>query len=131
MGLLFFLLQWMEYKFMVRDLSTELLIGILAIVFLILGVTLGIGFRGKKTVLKTPSSFSPTEKAAVLAHYNISDREYEVLELMAKGCSNQEIGTQLFISVSTVKSHSSKLYEKLDVSRRTQAVQKARELQIL
>ncbi|HNC12260.1 MAG TPA: LuxR C-terminal-related transcriptional regulator, partial [Cyclobacteriaceae bacterium] len=56
---------------------------------------------------------------------------YEVLELMAKGFSNQEIADKLFVSLNTVKTHSSNLFLKLEVSRRTQAVQKAKELQLL
>ncbi|MBL7956599.1 MAG: winged helix-turn-helix transcriptional regulator, partial [Flavobacteriales bacterium] len=66
-----------------------------------------------------------------IAELGISARELEVLELMAKGCSNQEIADRLFISLPTVKSHSSSLFAKLDVRRRTQAVHKAKELGVL
>ena len=61
----------------------------------------------------------------------ISRREYEVLELMAKGFSNQEIADRLFVSLNTIKTQSSNLFLKLDVNRRTQAVQKAKELQLI
>jgi len=131
MGALFFFLQWMEYKFMLRELSTEVLIGLLALIFIILGIVLGRTLRPKSKPSIAVDSISPELKKEHLKKLQISDREYEVLELMAKGLSNQEIGEQLFISISTVKTHSSKLYEKLDANRRTQAVQKARELQIL
>jgi len=131
MGLLFFFLQWIEYKFMLRDLSTEVMIGLLALIFVGLGITLGLGFRSKTKLLTSTSPLSSEEQKETRKKFQISDREFEVLELMAKGLSNQEIGDELFISISTVKTHSSKLYEKLDVSRRTQAVQKARELQLL
>jgi len=131
MGALFFFLQWMEYKFMLRELSTEVLIGLLALIFIILGIVLGRTLRPKSKPSIATDTISPELKKEHLKKLQISDREYEVLELMAKGLSNQEIGEQLFISISTVKTHSSKLYEKLDANRRTQAVQKARELQIL
>ena len=61
----------------------------------------------------------------------ISPREYDVLELMSDGLSNQEIADKLFISLNTVKTHSTNLYVKLDVKRRTQAVQRAKELQLI
>lgn len=62
---------------------------------------------------------------------NISKREYEILELMSKGLSNQEIADQLFVSVNTVKTHTSNLFSKLDVKRRTQAVMKAKEIGLI
>ena len=68
---------------------------------------------------------------AELARLDISKRELEVLELMAQGLSNQEIANKLFVSLNTIKTHSSNLFLKLDVNRRTQAVQKARELRII
>ncbi len=63
-----------------------------------------------------------------LERLGISKREREVLELMAKGFSNQEIADRLFVSLNTIKTHSSNLFLKLEVSRRTQAIQKAKEL---
>lgn len=61
----------------------------------------------------------------------LSSREMEVLQLMAQGLSNQEIADKLFLSVPTVKTHSSNLFFKLDVKRRTQAIEKARQLKII
>jgi ATP/maltotriose-dependent transcriptional regulator MalT len=61
----------------------------------------------------------------------ISKREHEVLELMAKGLSNQEIADNLFVSLNTIKTHSSNLFIKLQVGRRTQAVQKGKELGLI
>ncbi|MNY37884.1 Transcriptional regulatory protein LiaR [compost metagenome] len=66
-----------------------------------------------------------------LEKLNLSKREMEVLELIAQGCSNQEIASQLFVSLPTIKTHSSKLFEKLDVNRRTQAVEKAKRLRLI
>jgi ATP/maltotriose-dependent transcriptional regulator MalT len=61
----------------------------------------------------------------------LSNREIEVLQLMAAGLSNQEIANQLYVSLNTVKTHSAKLFEKMDVKRRTQAIEKAKRLQII
>ena len=66
-----------------------------------------------------------------LFNRKISKRELEVLTLMAKGLSNQEIATSLFVSLNTVKTHSAKLFEKLEVKRRTQAIETAKKLQLL
>ena len=68
---------------------------------------------------------------ARLEKHNISKREYEVLELIARGLSNQEIADKLFLSLNTVKTHSQSLFVKLDVKRRTQAVQRAKELLLI
>jgi ATP/maltotriose-dependent transcriptional regulator MalT len=68
---------------------------------------------------------------ALLAQTGISKREYEVLELMAQGLSNQEIAEKLFVSLNTVKTHTSNLFVKLDAKRRTQAIQKAKELGLI
>ena len=69
------------------------------------------------------------EKA--LSDWNITPREYEVLQLIAQGLSNQEIAERLFLSLNTVKTHTSNVFSKLDVQRRTQAIQKAKELGLL
>ena len=61
----------------------------------------------------------------------ISERELEVLELVAQGLSNKQISDKLFVSVNTTKTHLSHLYEKLDVKRRTQAVEKAKSLKLI
>ena len=127
LGVLFVILQLVEYKYVVRDISTSLLIGILAVIFLGLGIWLGLTL-GKN---KKSESADPNMIKVRLEQLNISPREYDVLGLMAKGCSNQEIANQLFISLSTVKTHTSNLYAKLDVKRRTQAIQKAQDLKLL
>lgn len=62
---------------------------------------------------------------------DLSEREIEILQLIDRGLSNAEIAETLHISVSTVKSHNQNLFQKLDASRRTQAVQRAREVGIL
>ncbi len=123
---LVFLLEYFEYRFLVRDLSTEFYILIIAVLFTGLGLWLGQKLTGPKTV---PVSFQKNEKA--LDYLGISERELEVLILVSEGLSNQEIAGRLFVSINTVKTHLSKLYEKLEVKRRTQAVEKAKSLKLI
>jgi NarL family two-component system response regulator LiaR len=75
------------------------------------------------------SDFSPNQHE--LTRLNLSRRELEVLELMAEGLSNQEISTRLFVSLNTIKTHSSNLFDKMEVKRRTQAVEMAKRLCII
>ena len=118
-------LQWLEYRYAVRALSTEVYIGAVAVGFTALGLWAGyrLTSRGPKT------AFEKNDRA--IAALGISGRELEVLELLAQGSSNKEIADRLCVSPHTVKTHLGHLYDKLDVARRTQAVQKARELRIL
>lgn len=129
LAVLIFFLKFIEYRFLVRDLSLEFYIGAVAIFFTVLGVWAGLKLTKKKTIIITNPAFQFDQNR--LDSLGISKREYEVLELMAKGFSNQEIADKLFVSLNTVKTHSSNLFLKLEVSRRTQAVQKAKELQLL
>jgi len=126
---LIFLLKFIEYRFLVRDLSLEFYIGAIAIFFTVLGVWAGLKLTKKKTIIITNPAFQFDQSR--MDSLGISKREYEVLELMAKGLSNQEIADKLFVSLNTIKTHSSNLFLKLEVSRRTQAVQKAKELQLI
>jgi NarL family two-component system response regulator LiaR len=126
---LIFLLKFIEYRFLVRDLSLEFYIGAIAIFFTVLGVWAGLKLTKKKTIIITNPAFQFDQNR--IDSLGISKREYEVLELMAKGLSNQEIADKLFVSLNTIKTHSSNLFLKLEVSRRTQAVQKAKELQLI
>ena len=120
-----FVLQWLEYQYAVRMFSTELYTVAIAIGFTVLGVWVGHRLTGKRQ----PEAFKRNEQA--LTYLGISDREYQVLELLAEGHSNKEIAADLFVSPNTVKTHLAHLYEKLEVSRRTQAVTKAKSLQII
>ena len=137
MAALVFVLKYAEYKFWMRDLRMEVYVGVVALLFTALGVWVGKKLlEGRQVVMPLAAQAPlrappPGPNKAVIADLGISARELEVLELMAKGCSNQEIADQLFISLPTVKSHSSNLFVKLDVGRRTQAVHKAKELGIL
>ncbi len=118
-------LQWIEYQYTVRVFSTEIYIGLIALLFTSLGVWVGYKLTHR-------SAAAPFERnAQALEYLGITEREIEVLELLAEGRSNKEIGEELFVSPNTVKTHLAHLYDKLDVSRRTQAIQKARSLNIL
>lgn len=128
------LLKLVEYKYFIKDFSLEIYIGIVAIFFAGIGVWAGTRLINRKTVVKeVPIMISSdfVQDEARMDKLGISAREYEVLELMSQGLSNQEIGDKLFISLSTVKTHAANLYVKLDVKRRTQAVQRAKELQLI
>jgi two-component system, NarL family, response regulator LiaR len=121
-------LKFIEYRFFVRDLSLEFYLGLVAILFAGLGVWAGLRLTRRKVVVANPD-FKLNEPE--LQRLGISKREYEVLELMAQGLSNQEIADKLFVSLNTVKTHSSNLFMKLDARRRTQAVRRAKEFGLL
>jgi DNA-binding CsgD family transcriptional regulator len=129
LALLVFILKFIEYQWLVRDLAIEFYIGAIALMFTVLGVWVGLKLTRKKTIIITNPDFKFDESK--LDRLSITRREYEVLEHMAKGLSNQEIADKLFVSLNTVKTHSSNLFLKLDVKRRTQAVQKAKELELI
>lgn len=131
LAVLVFLLKFVEYRYIVRDLSLEFYIGLVAILFTVVGVWAGLKITRKKTIVVTQAAADFKVNEDQLRQLGISRREYEVLELMARGLTNQEIGDRLFVSLNTVKTHSSNLFVKLDVRRRTQAIQKAKELHIL
>lgn len=126
------LLKILEAQYLLKDLSIEIYIGFIAAAFTALGIWVGYMFV-KNTQAKTasPQNEDTYANQDALAKSGISPREWEVLKLMAHGCSNQEIADKLFISLPTVKTHSSNLFTKLDAKRRTQAIQKAKELKLL
>jgi NarL family two-component system response regulator LiaR len=131
MALLIFILKFIEYRFLVRDLSLEFYLGVVAVLFTVIGIWAGLKITGKKTVIITQPAMDFRLDEENLKQRGISRREYEVLELMASGLSNQEIADKLFVSLNTVKTHLSNLFIKLDVKRRTQAIQKAKELRLI
>jgi DNA-binding CsgD family transcriptional regulator len=124
------LLKMLEYRFFYRQLSAEIYIGIIGVLFTALGIWIG------QQVVKKKRVFGPVKPGvkpdeALLIKTGISKREYEVLELMALGFSNQEIADKLYISLNTVKTHSANLFLKLEARRRTQAVQQAKKLGLI
>lgn len=132
-----FLLRWLELRFLIFNYSLELYIGFVAILFTALGIWLALKLSNPKVqqVVVEKEVTAPQRPFEVnkneLEKLGLSSREVEVLELMARGYSNQEIAERLFLSLNTIKTHSSNLYVKLDVKRRTQAVEKAKRLNII
>ena len=120
-----FLLRWLEYQYVVRLFATEIYVIAVAVFFTALGVWIG----NQLTRKKAPKQFERNTRA--LLALEISEREYQVLEQLAEGLSNREIADRLFVSANTVKTHLARLYAKLDVSRRTQAVNKAKSLRLI
>jgi two-component system, NarL family, response regulator LiaR len=135
LALLLLLLNWLEWKFIVLDRAIELYSGAIAIIFTGLGIWLAIKLarpRWKTVIVEKEVYIKPgTINEKELARLGLSVRELEVLRLMAEGLSNQEIAGRLFVSLNTIKTHSANIFEKLDVRRRTQAVDKAKKLNII
>lgn len=130
-GVLIVLLKLVEYRFLVVEHSIEIYGGLIALLFAVLGIWLGLKLtKTKETVvvkevlLPAPDSFTLNE--VKLRELGITRRELEILELIARGLSNREIAEKLFVSENTVKTHSSRLFDKLRAKRRTQAVQLAK-----
>lgn len=120
-----FLLQWLEHQYAIRLFSTEIYIVLLAVLFTGVGIWIGsrLGNRAQSP------EFEKNERA--IRTLGLTDREVEVLELLAEGESNEGIAKRLSVSTSTIKTHLVNVYQKLQVSRRTQAVQKAKSLSII
>lgn len=125
LALLVFGLQWLEYQYMARTFATEIYIVLIALGFAALGIWLG--------RMLTPQARSKAFhlNQAALKTLEITKREYAVLERLAAGHSNKQIADLLQVSPNTVKTHVARLYEKLDVNQRLQAVQKAKDLQLI
>lgn len=114
-----------SYAYFSRDASIEFIISGIAIVFFFIGI-----YVNRKTIRPSADIDSSIDLKKV-EQLGISKREYEVLVHISKGLSNREIANTLFVSESTIKTHVSNLLVKLDAKRRTQAIQKAKDLQIL
>jgi two-component system, NarL family, response regulator LiaR len=110
-----------------KDLSAEVYVTVIAVFFTGLG-----GWMGWKFTRRIQHPDQIIAKAVVPAEkFDLSKREYEVLKLINQGLSNQEIADRLFVSLNTVKTHTSNLFSKLEVKRRTQAIQRAKELGLI
>jgi two-component system, NarL family, response regulator LiaR len=141
-GLLIAALKLIEYRFIVLEHSIEIYGGLTALLFATLGIWLGLKITRKEQVIvereriverevMVPSlpSFALNEQR--LQELAITKRELEILGLIAQGLSNREIAEKLFVSENTVKTHSSRLFDKLNARRRTQAVQRGKELGLI
>ena len=118
------LLDGLEARFLTRRYPLEIYVILLCLLSTVIGVWLGHRLTRRRPV-------SPAVNSAALSYLGISGREQEVLALLAAGCSNQEIADTLYLSVNTVKTHLQNLYQKLEVVRRGQAVEKARSLRLI
>ncbi len=150
-GALIALLNLVEYRFVIVQHSMQIYGGIIAALFATLGIWLGVTLTRRRetasmaTTGATDSALAPfggfatsvasavpavstdiapmVDRAEQREALGITKRELEILELMAAGLSNREIAERIFVSENTVKTHSSRLFEKLSARRRTQAVQ--------
>jgi len=153
-GLLIATLQYTEYRFVIIEHSVELYSALVAILFATFGIWLGLRITRRRetssreiireTVIvkevlvpaEIPAPF-PANTAPFAPNtlrqqtLGITARELEILTLIARGFSNREIATQLFVSENTVKTHCSRAFDKLGAARRTQAVQRGKELGLL
>lgn len=131
---LLMLMQLGQYTLITKKLTDEVFFTLFAILFLTFGYVVSRFLQknnNQKNDIPIPIPNIIEINHSRIEELNISKREYEVLELINLGHSNQEISSQLFISESTVKSHVSSLLNKLDAKRRTHAIKKAKEMQIL
>ena len=136
-GALIAVLKLIEYRFLVVEHSLEIYGGLVAALFAALGIWLGLKLTRPKEVVVTKEVvverevLRPAEPFVVdparLEALGITPREHEILTLIAAGLSNREIAEKLFVSENTVKTHSSRLFTKLNARRRTEAVQLAKQ----
>jgi DNA-binding CsgD family transcriptional regulator len=138
LAFLLFLLKWLELRFIIFEHSFEVYAGLIAIIFTALGIWLAIKLskpKIEKVVVEKEVYITRNENfvlnSSLISKLELSKRELEILDLMAQGHSNEEIAAKLFVSVSTVKTHNQNLFFKLDVKRRTQAIEKAKRLQLI
>jgi len=148
-GLLIAILQYTEYRFVIIEHSVELYGALVAILFATFGIWLGLRItRGRETSVREVIRETVVVKEVLVSAENtarepfapntarqqtlgITARELEILTLIARGFSNREIATQLFVSENTVKTHCSRAFDKLGAARRTQAVRRGKELGLL
>jgi DNA-binding CsgD family transcriptional regulator len=137
-GVLIATLRMIEYRYLVLEHSLEIYGGLVALIFTVLGIWLGLKLtRTRETVVvrevpvpvevRVPVALPFSRNEARVAELGITPRELEILEALAAGLSNREIAERLFVSENTVKTHAARLFDKLAARRRTQAVQRAKE----
>ncbi|TAH08133.1 MAG: DNA-binding response regulator [Sphingobacteriia bacterium] len=138
LAFLLFLLKWMELKWLLYSHYMDMYIGAISILFTLLGIWLAKQLMKPKTntiIVEKWLNPTPVENGLInesaIENLGISAREMEVLNLMAKGMSNAEIAADLYLSIPTIKTHIANLFFKLEVKRRTQAIEKAKRLQLI
>ena len=135
-GLLIAALKLMEYRWLVVEHSMEIYGGLVAALFASLGIWLGLKLtRRTETVVvrevEIPAPINFVRDESKVESLGLTPRELEILGLIAEGLSNKEIAERAFVSENTVKTHSSRVFEKLGARRRTQAVQLGKELRLI
>lgn len=138
LAILVFVLKWLQWNFLIVDNSLDIYIGLIAVFFTILGVWIATKLTKPKVreiVVEKEVPVSRHEEFTIneteLEKLDLSDREYEVLQLLVKGYSNADIAENLFLSVSTIKTHVSNILAKMNVESRAQAIVKANRLEIV
>ena len=143
-GVLIAVLQYTEYRFVIMEHSVELYGALVAVLFATFGIWLGLRITRRRETIRemvvvrevlVPAEAPALEpfapNTAQQQSLGITTRELEILTLIARGLSNREIATQLFVSENTVKTHCARVFDKLGAARRTQAVQRGKELGLL
>jgi DNA-binding CsgD family transcriptional regulator len=139
-GILITVLRWTEYRFLVVEHSIEIYGGLIAATFAVFGIWLGLKLTGRKQKVIVKEAAVPAGDSSIRPFVldqkkrddlGITRRELEILELMAQGMSNREIAGKLYVSENTVKTHSSRVFDKLGARRRTQAVLLGKEFGLL
>jgi DNA-binding CsgD family transcriptional regulator len=135
-GVLIAVLKYIEFRFLIAQHAFEIYGALIAVIFVSLGIWLGLKLTKKEEVLvvkevPVPALHPFAVNEERLKDVGITKRELEILELMAQGMSNREIAEKLFVSENTVKTHSSRLFDKLGAKRRTQAVQIGKEMGLI
>lgn len=120
-----FALQWLDYLHLARAHAGDIYLFLIAVLFLALGVYIGARVIGPSA--SPPFDGNPKAQETL----GISPRELTILQEIAAGRSNKEIAARLNVSPNTVKTHIANLFEKLQARRRTDAINKARELGIV
>jgi len=129
-------LRLIEYRFLVLDHSVEIYGGLVAVLFASVGIWLGLKLTRKQievreVLVEVPAASNFVRDEKQVATLGLTPRELEILELMAAGLSNKEIAERAFVSENTVKTHASRVLDKLGAARRTQAIQRAKELRLI
>jgi len=141
LAVLLLLLKWLEWRFLIINHAFEIYAAAIAVMFTALGIWLAIKLITPKvkTVIVEKQVYIKTDPVAIgfvlneaeLTRLRLSARELEVLQLMADGLSNQQIAERLFVSLNTIKTHTSNLFLKMEVERRTQAIEMAKRLGLI
>lgn len=138
LAMLIFGLKWLQWNFLIVDNAIDIYIGLIAIIFTILGVwiasqlikpTTKTVFVEKQVIIHQPKKFILNQTE--LNRLNLTNREYQILKLIVQGHSNSDIAEQLFLSISTIKTHVSNLYTKMNVKSRIQAINMAKKIEIV